>query len=597
MIYPTSSRAWTWIVRAMVVSAVLLVSIAIGGSTALAHSTSDAVDAVNDELSSGGSWLYNWPRSDRRVCAADEHGDDGHETDGHGKDATGGNDGNGHAENGHGADDECDAADSGDTGQGDTGRGEHNKQGEDDRGDVCRRGRGHRRHGRGRGYGHRHHCRHHHHHHHHHCHHHHGCGGEPPAPTPAPVPVAEFSFSPSVSVAGRDMQFDASASSGGVDGTTNGTVTSYVWDFGDQSTGTGVSAVHAFADGGDFTVGLTVTNNYGKTAGVSHTVHVVAAPVPTAEFSFAPTAQVAGRDVLFDASSSTGGVSGDPSGDVTGAIVSYTWDFGDQSTGTGAGPAHAFADGGDFTVGLTVTNDYGKTAGVSHTVHVVAAPVPVAAFMYTPGAPVAGRAVQFDGSSSTGGVSGDPSGNVTGAIVSYVWDFGDRGSGVGVASAHTFASPGDYVVTLTVTNDFGRQNSTSTALHVVPPPPPYPGGGGPVIASAPSSMSLSAARVASGSSGAKVSVTTSLSYAAPAGVAPHEACAGRVLVSGRSRATGKFAAVARVGLQGGSCVAPVKLRLPRAAIGRRFVLNLDFGGNPAVGAWQATRSVSVRPRR
>lgn len=592
MIYPTSSRARTWIVRAVVVSAVLLVSLAIGGSSALAHNTTDTVDAVAEGSSAGNGWLDAWTHGSWDVCAADENGDNRHQTDGHGNDAVGGNDGNDHAENGHGADDECDTVSGVETG------GENNEvdQGDDADPDRCKHGRGHHRHGRGRGYGHRRHCHPHHHNHHCHRHHHDGCGGGPPAP--APVPTAEFAFSPAAPVAGRDIQFDAATSTGGVDGTTTGTITSYTWDFGDQSTGDGASVAHAYATGGDFTVGLTVTNDYGKSASVSHSVHVASAPVPTAEFSFTPTAQVAGRDVQFNASGSTGGISSDPSGDVTGTIVSYSWDFGDQSTSTGVGPAHAFADGGDFTVALTVTNDYGKTTGVSHTVHVVAAPVPVAAFTYTPGAPVAGRVVQFDGSSSTGGVSNDPSGDVTGAIVSYVWDFGDQGAGAGTASSHSFAATGDYVVTLTVTNDYGRQNSTSTALHVVPPPPPYPGGGGaPVIASAPSSISLSSARVASGYASTRVSVTTSLNYSAPAGVAPREACTGRVLVSGRSRATGKFAAVARVGVKGGSCVAPVKLLLPRAAIGHRLVLNLDFDGNAASGSWHATRSVSVRARR
>ena len=40
-----------------------------------------------------------------------------------------------------------------------------------------------------------------------------------------------------------------------------------------------------------------------------------------------------------------------------GTIVSYEWDFGDGTSGTGVDPTHAYATDGTFTVTLTVTDD------------------------------------------------------------------------------------------------------------------------------------------------------------------------------------------------------------------------------------------------
>ncbi len=80
---------------------------------------------------------------------------------------------------------------------------------------------------------------------------------------------------------------------------------------------------------------------------------------------------------------------------------------------------------------------------------------PVAAFAPSPG--TAGRTIQFDGLSSY-----DPDGVVTG----YHWDFGDGTSGAGATLTHRYASPGDYSVTLTVTDDAGATASVTRSVAV-----------------------------------------------------------------------------------------------------------------------------------
>ena len=63
----------------------------------------------------------------------------------------------------------------------------------------------------------------------------------------------------------------------------------------------------------------------------------------------------------------------------------------------------------------------------------------------------------LDGSAST-----DPDGTID----SYAWDFGDGTTGSEVIVTHTYARSGDYTVRLTVTDDRGGSDATSTVVSV-----------------------------------------------------------------------------------------------------------------------------------
>jgi len=86
---------------------------------------------------------------------------------------------------------------------------------------------------------------------------------------------------------------------------------------------------------------------------------------------------------------------------------------------------------------------------------------PTADFSFTPERPRAGEPVTFDASASF-----DPDGQ----IVKYEWDF--DGDGVtdaeGVRVTFTFDEPGDYPVTLTVTDNDGLTGTKTRTVPVAP---------------------------------------------------------------------------------------------------------------------------------
>ena len=89
----------------------------------------------------------------------------------------------------------------------------------------------------------------------------------------------------------------------------------------------------------------------------------------------------------------------------------------------------------------------------------------VALFTYFPRNPVVNETIIFDASSSYNPY-------LDGYIVSYEWDFGDGTNGTGIVVAHSYSSAGDYMVTLTVTDNKESMNTTSKTITVSIPEKP-----------------------------------------------------------------------------------------------------------------------------
>jgi PKD repeat protein len=267
-------------------------------------------------------------------------------------------------------------------------------------------------------------------------------------PIPNQKPLASFTESAEIVYINDVISFNATSSYD-----PDGTIVSYHWSFGDDTTATGVSVSHSYTESRTYVVTLTVTDDDGATDTANAAKAILVKTVqtqnrnPFASFTESAETVDTGENIFFDASGSN---------DLDGTIISYLWNFGDGDTAVGVEANHAYGDDGTYTVTLTVIDNYGATDSTTSTKNVLNRP-PVASFTENDTTVKTGEVIQFDASSSY-----DPDGT----IVEYYWDFGDETNAIGVMPTHTYSEDGDYIVTLTVTDDDGI-SSLESALKIV----------------------------------------------------------------------------------------------------------------------------------
>jgi PKD repeat protein len=192
---------------------------------------------------------------------------------------------------------------------------------------------------------------------------------------------------------------------------------------------------------------LKVTDTSGLTGSASATATIVAALIAPTANAGGPYTGTAGTSLSF---------SGGGSSDAQGQSLTYAWNFGDSTTGTGVAPTHTYAAAGTYSVMLKVTDASGLTGSASAAVTI--APAPPVANAGGPYLGIEGTALTFNASGST-----DPQGEV----LTYAWNFGDGNTGTGVSPSHTYTALGTYTVKLTVTNT-SNLSATATAQIIVP---------------------------------------------------------------------------------------------------------------------------------
>jgi hypothetical protein len=177
---------------------------------------------------------------------------------------------------------------------------------------------------------------------------------------------------------------------------------------------------------------------------------------PEASFTASPNPAVVGETVTFDGSGSTDGADG--------TITTYEWDldgdgFFEVDSDSSPTNARSYASSDTIPVSLRVTDSDGDSD--SATIELEVHRAPTAGFIYEPSTAAVGEQVTF---SST---SNDPEGPI--ADDAHIWDLdgdGEFDDAVGETVTHSFATAGDVIVSLQVTDSDGASATTSRTVTV-----------------------------------------------------------------------------------------------------------------------------------
>ena len=214
-------------------------------------------------------------------------------------------------------------------------------------------------------------------------------------------------------------------------------VTSYLWNFGDNTTSTSSNPIHTFAVG-IYTIRLIITTAGGCTDTITVPAGISAGIKPVANFSANPTVACAKTPINFTDLS-------------TGGITRWLWSFGDGTTSANVNPTHQYQDTGYFDVRLVVWNN-----GCPDTIkflHYIYIKPPIANFISSFTCANPKQRIFTDQS-----IGADE----------WHWDFGDGITSILQNPTHTYADSGIYTITLRVLNySTGCDNMTTKIIKII----------------------------------------------------------------------------------------------------------------------------------
>jgi len=265
-------------------------------------------------------------------------------------------------------------------------------------------------------------------------------------------PTAKINQYPENPSAGEEVRFTGSISED-----SDGEITEYYWEIEESDstlrTAYSIEIRQTWVIGGTYDVTLTVTDDDGATDSTTKTIEV-ASTAPTADFSIEPLSPKPNQEVTLD---------GTKSQDPNGAITDYEWEIkeadGFSETTTGERVMRAWASEDTYDISLTVTDEEGKTGSVTKSITVYNEP-PEPSITVESDPVKTGNSITIDASESS-----DPDGS----IVSYSWNvdyYSETKTFSGKAIYSRWVEPGTYPVELTVTDDGGKETSTTKEVTV-----------------------------------------------------------------------------------------------------------------------------------
>ena len=227
----------------------------------------------------------------------------------------------------------------------------------------------------------------------------------------------------------------------------------YQWDFGDGTTSDQAVVTHQYMDGGEYNVILSVQDSSGLHCDTAVTSQMVTVNTPPICDFNGPDKACTDQAVTFDASGTT---------DNEQSQLSYEWNFGDGTSGSGPQVTKTYEQGGRYSVSLTVNDNANtscSTSGCGTTIAINSKPIANAGDdvelclqhnqEYN---------VSFDGSRSV---------DEDNDKLTYRWDFGDGTSSDGASATHFYQNSGEYIATLYIDDQTGTACSSSSDSRLI----------------------------------------------------------------------------------------------------------------------------------
>ncbi len=244
-------------------------------------------------------------------------------------------------------------------------------------------------------------------------------------------PVASFTADQNSGCLPLNVQF-TSTSAGAV---------SYYWDLGNGNSSTLANPSNLYTSPGSFTVTLIAYDAAGNADTARYTNFISVSGKPTANFSVSHTTACPDNNSFLFTNTSFGGA------------TTYLWDFGDGTTSSQVNPSHSYSYSGQFTVTLLAMNTSGCQDIKIQNQLITIYPKPDATVHANSTANCdAATVFQF-------------SNNATNALT-WNWSFGDNSSSGQQNPTHHFPGPGNYNVSVIVTNTNGCIDTSDSPVAI-----------------------------------------------------------------------------------------------------------------------------------
>ena len=175
---------------------------------------------------------------------------------------------------------------------------------------------------------------------------------------------------------------------------------------------------------------------------------LVVAATATPQSSVAANVKVTFGEIIFNPGNFTG--------------LSFSWNYGDTTTGTGAFTNHAYAAPGQYSAVLTVLSSNGNSVTSTVVVNVGGG---TAALQFQP--------VAFPTTASIGQAitfSSPATSPTAGTTLTTTWNFGDGATGTGPTVTHAFATAGTYKATVTISDGINPTVTGSVSVTITSTP-------------------------------------------------------------------------------------------------------------------------------